>query len=149
MSAPGPDRSAPAYDPAGPRALRSLGIDVYAPLANLRPAFEQVLPEATTAGYFGALQRAFSLHEARPCDTDDQLRWLADHLRLTAPATRSLSADWAQAWTEAAEALGQPAPEALSPAATRCFLDELLRLPRYRHRLTDALVVALRVELKQ
>lgn len=137
------------FGEAGPEALLRLGLDVRAPLANVRPAFARLLPEASASGYFAALREAFSRGEVAPGDDADQLRWLADHLHLSAPRTDDLSASWAQAWQSAVESLGTPAPDELGPQARRVLLDELLSRARYRGRLADALTEALRAHLTQ
>jgi hypothetical protein len=137
------------FSEAGPEALLRLGLDVRAPLAYLRSAYEQLLPEARSGGYFAALRDALGRGEVAAGDDADQLRWLAERLRLSAPRDREISLSWAQAWEEAVEALGSPAPEELGPQARRVLLDELLTRPSYRSRLADALTEALRVQLRQ
>lgn len=138
-----------AYSPVGPEALERLGLDVHAPLSSLRPAYRRLLPEAVPGGYFAALSGAVSRGEVAPGDPEDQLRWLADRLRLLAPEKDDLSVTWGRAWKQAVAAVGEPAPRELGPRARRALLDELLRLPRYRQRLADALTRALRIELNR
>jgi hypothetical protein len=135
------------FSEAGPEVLLRLGLDVRAPLTNLRAAFERLLPEASAAGYFAALREAFSRGEVAPADDADQLRWLAEHLHLAAPAADAFSPSWAEAWQAAASALGAPAPDELGPDARRVLLDELLSRPQYRGRLADALSEAMRAQL--
>lgn len=137
------------FTEAGAEALLRLGLDVHAPLAHLRPAFERLLPEASTDGYFGALRQAVGRGEVAAGDDADQLRWLAANLRLAAPQEDDLSRSWQEAWRHAAEALDGAAPEELGPRARRVLLDELLRRPSYRARLADALTEALRTQLTQ
>lgn len=148
-SKPGRCRTASAYAPAGPDALLRLGLDVYAPLEHLRPAFERLLPAAFARGYFGALRDALARGEVAPSDDEDQLRWLAEHLHLAAPADDDFSASWKHAWQSVRGVMGEPMPEALNLCARRVLLNELLSRPRYRQRLADALAEAVRAQLSR
>lgn len=137
------------FSEVGPEALLRLGIDVRAPLAHLRPTFEELLPAASDEGYFAALREAISRGEVASGDDADQLRWLADHLQLSVSGTYGLSMSWARAWDTALAEPGEPFPNELGPRARRVLLDELLSRPDYRLRLADALMEALRTELAQ
>jgi len=141
-------RDCPTYSPVGPEALSRLGLDVYAPLRNLRPMLQRLLPEAAAGGYFAALRAAMSRGEVTAGSGSDQLQWLADHLRLSAPGDDEPFVYWRQSWVAAAKALGR-APQELGPRARRVLLDELLSRPGYQSRLADALTEAFRSELKQ
>lgn len=148
MSGSSSPRPATPYGAAGPEALLRLGLDVHAPLRDLRSAYQRLLPAASEGGYFVALQLALRRGEVAAGDDDGQLRWLAEHLRLSAPRDDDISKSWACAWRRAVEAAGVAEPPELGPRGRRVLLDELLALPRYQLRLTDALVAALRAELK-
>src|SRR5690349_15766621 len=73
------------YSSLGPEALMRLGLNVYAPLRSVQPTLQRLLPEAATGGYFAALRDAVGRGEVAAGSGSDQLRWLADHLRLSAP----------------------------------------------------------------
>jgi hypothetical protein len=145
---PDPAATGSAFSDVGVEVLLCLGVDVYAPLTNLRSVFERLLPEASSCGYFEALRLAFCRGEATPGDDDDQLRWLVDHLNLEKPNGDDAYGSWAIAWDVAAESVGRPVPTELDPRARRVLIDELRARPSYRLRLADALTEALRTQLK-
>lgn len=137
------------YSTAGPEVLARLGLNVNMPLRFLAPMFARVLPEAAPAGYFAALRAAMSRGEVVAADSQDQLRWLAEHLRLSAPDKSEMSFSWRAAWNEAVTAVGGHAPRVLGAQAKRVLLDELLSRPDYPSRLADALTEALSSELRK
>jgi hypothetical protein len=151
-AAGGPDNRAdnPAYSEVGPEVLLRLGVDVRAPLDAVEPTLSEVFPRASTDGYFAALREAFTSGEATPGDEASQLAWVAQNLRLTAPTHSCTLPSWNDAWHSALQELSAPiTPRELSVEARSILLAELLKRPRYRMRLADAVTAALRWELKR
>lgn len=140
------DGATSPFSESGPEALLRLGIDIRAPFSQIRPVLEQVFPAAAAEGYFAALRRAIAAGDVAADDADSQLRWVANHLRLKAPASSCGLPHWRRAWTAATAQTGS-APATLGAAARHVVLRELLDRPAYRARLADALAVAMRIQL--
>lgn len=113
---------------ASRRALRGLGINIDAPVAEYRLAYERFIPDAASDGVYRIL--AVQAPREAVVNADVELDWLADRLTVVAPTRDDVW--WGELWKAAACRLprGFAVPSVLGLRARRVLLARLMSDPR-------------------